>query len=209
MFQAFCLGQRSKQFAVTMPQHLPCLHPLQLLTHSPRGLPGSGWTSVGPAGPWPPGGGQLWRLSSCSCCWEERWFPRSPSTFLFDVGGLWLLPTSAGACWWWDWRSHRPGIQLFISSGTSTPMAVATLPVHGGALQRLSVSLGDCQGLGYPPHQTKKGFRPVCSPTLEDWVVWRLLLWRKALCSLGVPRWACPAPELAYLNPTPHCVSRF
>jgi hypothetical protein len=30
-------------------------------------------------------------------------------TDLFGGGGLWPLQTIVGACWWWGWRSHRPG----------------------------------------------------------------------------------------------------
>ena len=44
-----------------------------------------------------------------------------PLTDLFGEGGLWPPQTSAGACWWWGWRSHRPGApQGFGSSSCQT-----------------------------------------------------------------------------------------
>lgn len=60
----------------------PSLSPSTAAARSPRGPPGPSRTSAGPAGPWPPGGGQPQGLASCSGRWQERWYPRSPGTFL-------------------------------------------------------------------------------------------------------------------------------
>ena len=114
----------------------PWLSPSTAPARSPRSPPGSSRTSAGPAGPWPHGAGQPQGLSSPSCHWQERWYPRSPGTCLGRG--------KQGCCWYgglppgrWNSGRHWKSQGLILSGnkhwnsllGRSAPLGqVKVLP---------------------------------------------------------------------------------